>query len=292
MGRLVGPAARFGTVSGYTFDISTSDSTTEVWPNAPLALVAVEVRFPPETEGSWRVPVLRTIRDQLGKGWVLEGAQQQTVDVAVGPAGMQHANLKVENLTHIMSRDRTNSVTVRPESLTVETTRYQGYTAFRDLISASLTAAEQVLQPQGATRLGMRFIDEIRVPVLEGPNPWAPWMDSSLLAPRAAGLTTRSWTSAVQYDSGEDRHLVLRYGPSDGPVVSPPGPLKRPAPPPAGQIFVLDFDSYWQPDGIPAFSASELLEACDQLRRPVRELFDQLISAKLIAEVFRKGPAS
>lgn len=275
------------THAGFTSSISISMSITEAWPNAPLALVAVEARFP-AAGGPLRPPVQRAIRDALGSQWVLEGAKQQTMEIAFGSGGALPPNVKVEDLTRITMRDRTRAVTVRAESLTIESTRYGGYQDFRPLLMAAFEAVEHVLQPDGVTRLGMRYIDEIRVPEFTGPDPWDDWVDASLLAPRAEGLTTLTWTSAVQYDTGDDRTLVLRYGPTDGPVVDPSGPLKRPVPTPAGPLFLLDFDSFWQPSGIPAFSASELVTACDELREPVRRLFDQLISPRLIDEVFRK----
>lgn len=262
-------------------------TTTEVWPNAPLALVAVEARFPAGAGGPLRPPVQRAIRDRLGSEWVLESAKQQTVELAVGSSGVQARNVKVEDLTRITVRDRTKAVTVRAESLTIEATSYGGYPSFRELLIAAFEAVARVIEPDGITRLGMRYIDEIRVPTLEGSNPWDEWVGSSLLAPRAEGLVTRTWTSAVQYDTGEDRRLVLRYGPAEGPVVDPAGPLKRRSAPASGPVFVLDFDSFWQPTDIPAFSAPELVVTCDDLRASVRALFDQLISERLIDEVFK-----
>lgn len=70
--------------------------------------------------------------------------------------------------------------------------------------------------------------------------------------------------------------------------MNPPGPLRRSRPAASGQIFFLDFDSFWQPLCIPAFSAPELVVICDLLREPVRSLFDQLVSPRLVDNVFRK----
>lgn len=264
----------------------------EVWPNAPLALVAVEARFPGVASGPPRMPAQRAIRDLLGDGWVLESGQEQTVEVAFGPEGVKGQRAVAEQVTRITIRDRTRVVTVRAESLTVEATSYRGYPDFRVLLASALEAVEQVMQPDGLTRLGMRYIDEIRIPDANEPDPWDDWLDGALLAPRAEGLHTRGWTSAVEYNTGEDRRMVLRYGPADQPVVTPTGPLKRASHPGSGPLFVLDFDSFWQPSGIPAFVAAELLEACDDLRSPTRRLFDQLISPKLINEIFKKEPSA
>lgn len=260
----------------------------EVWPNAPLALVAVEARYPGVASGPPRMPAQRAIRDVLGEGWVLESGQEQTLEVAFGAEGVKGQRVAAEQLTRITIRDRTRAVTVRAESLTVEATSYRGYPDFRVLLESVFDAVEQVMQPDGLTRLGMRYIDEIRIPDADAPDPWDDWLDGTLLAPRAEGLRTRGWTSAVQYETGEDRRMVLRYGPADNPVVTPVGPLKRANPPRSGSLFVLDFDSFWQPSGIPPFVAAELLVACDDLRNPIRRLFDQLISPKLINEIFKK----
>lgn len=275
--------------AGYTFGISTGTSPHEVWPNAPLALVAVEARFPAADTGPLRMPLFRALRDRLGAGWVIEGATQQSVDVAIGAAGVQH-NMAVENLHRIMARDRTRAVTVRPESIVIESTRYQGYPAFRSLLSETFAAVQAELRPDGVTRLGLRYIDEISAPLLDGPHPWDDWLDPSLLSPRADGLIPQGWASAVQYETAKDQHLVLRYGTNDGPAVSPTSGLTRVSPAPTGPVFALDFDSFWQPSDIPAFSSPELVEACDRLHHPVRRLFDALISPRLIDEVFRKEP--
>lgn len=263
---------------------------SEVWPNAPLALVAVEARYPASGVGPLRPPVHRAVRDRLGTDWVLVDHKHETVEVVLGPGGTKPPGIKVEDVTTMTLRDRTHAVTVRPEGVSVEATRYGGYPAFRSLLATVFEAVEDSIHPDGITRLGIRYIDEIRVPGVSGIEEWAEWVAPSLLAPRVKGLAGTGWAGAAQYQTGPDRCLVLRYGPTDGPVVSPAGPLKRPKPPPPGPLFVLDFDSFWEPSDIPEFSGSSLVAACDELQVPVRTLFDQLITPKLIDEVFRKEP--
>jgi uncharacterized protein (TIGR04255 family) len=279
---------RSGIISG----ITTSMSTSEVWPNAPLALVAIEAKFPSASAALVRVPAQRAVRDLLGGDWVLENAKEQSLEVGFGPAGVQTPNVRVENLTRITVRDRTQVVTLRPESLSIEATRYDGYQAFRDLLEQVFSAVERVLEPDGLTRLGLRYIDEIRVPDLVAVDEWADWVDPTLLAPVAEGLSRLGWSNAAQYETGTERRLVLRYGPAGGAVVEPGGPLKRPFAPKPGPVFVMDFDSFWQPSDIPAFLTENLLTACDELRQPARAMFDQLITQRLIDDVFKKEPAT
>lgn len=264
--------------------------SSEVYPNAPLALVAVEVRFPDGAAALLGPAVHRAVRDRLSDKWVIEGGKQQTMEVAFSTAGVAAPNVRSENVSRITVRDRTQVVTVRQDSLTVEATRYRGYEVFRELLGQAFAAVEDLLEPDGVSRLGLRYINEISVPVGEGTIDWAQWVHASLLPPSTEALTPATWTSAVQYDVGQDQHLVLRYGPASQPVVAPSGgPLRRPRVP-KGQIFVLDFDSYWQPDEIPAFSADALLRSCDDLRAPVRTLFTELALERLVSEVFRMEP--
>lgn len=273
--------------------------THEVYPSAPLALVAVEVRFP-EAAAVQPLPITvqRSFRDLLGEGWVIESIKAQKVEFDLLPQG---GSQTVQHLTipRFTVRDRTLAVAVTEESLTVETTRYRHYPDFRAVVERALTAAAQVLLPDGVARVGLRYIDEIRSPGVRADHPsdWQPWIDPSLLAPQITamegeGFNPAAWEGAVQYETGPGQKLVLRYGPRTGYAVNPAGPLKRHSPPPAGALFLLDFDCFWEPTDIPEFDPAVLLATCDQLRTPIRALFDLLISDKLRKEVFMKEPAN
>ncbi len=261
-------------------------SDGEVHPNAPLALVAAEIRYPPVAERSLGMAIHRQIRDLMGEDWVIHNDTTRTFEAAVGPAGPE-ASVKSETVGRITSRTRTKIITVRAESLTLEVSDYVHFTDFRDLLERAAAAVEQVLRPDGVSRAGLRYIDEVSVPE-EAPD-WANWLDGSLMAPGLPPtLIPQSWTGAVQYKVADDQVVVFRYGPSEGPVVSPQGPLRR-SHVPEGPVFMLDFDSSWQPPDIPEFSASNIVAVADRLRQPLRGLFDSLIQPDLL-EHFRQDP--
>ncbi len=256
----------------------------EVFPNAPLALVVAEVRYPPVSDGALAMPVYRRIRNLLGSGWVIHNATEQTFEAGVDADGPR-ASLRSEKYSRITSRQRTRIITAKPSNFTVEVVDYSGFPDFRDLLVRAGQAVENVLHPEGVVRVGLRYINEISVP--DQVPDWGAWLHPSLIAPEPPReLTLTEWTGTARYQMASDRFLVLRYGPSVGPVVSPEGPLRR-SRLPEGPIFVLDFDSFWQPDDIPEFTSERIGKVADRLHRPLRGLFDHLCQPNL-QDVFRK----
>ena len=192
--------------------------TGEVFPNAPLALVAAEVRYPPVSEGALTMPVYRRIRDMLGSGWVIHNATTQTFEAGVDAVGPR-ASLRSERYSRITSRERTRIVTAKPQSFTVEVVDYLRFPDFQDLLVLAGRAVESVLRPDGITRVGLRYINEVSVP--DQHSQWADWLDSSLMAPELPPeLKLTEWTGAAHYRVAAEQFLVLHYGPSVGPVVS------------------------------------------------------------------------
>ncbi len=270
--------------------------THEVYPNAPLALVAVEVRFPEApSDRALPLPLQRSFRDLLGDDWVIESHRVQQIEVAFGPGAPGGQTGQQTALPRFTLRDRTLAVALTDSSLTVETTNYRHYLDFRAVLERVFSAAAELLQPDGVARVGMRYIDEIRVAGIEEgrSSEWREWLDPSLLPPgldEMVGLEypPAAWDGAVRYVTGPERSLVLRYGARQGYAVQPRGSLNRPSAPAPGPFFLLDFDSFWEPQDIPEFDAVRLLETCDDLRTPVRSLFDLVITEELLRDVFAK----
>lgn len=285
----------------YILDHMASTSPTEsheVYPNAPLALVAAEIRFPESTtDRTLPMTLLRIFRDALGDEWVIETRKMQQASVTIGPAGMVPQALTSVSVPRFTVRDRTLAVALTEDSMTIETTRYHHYPTFRSVLAKAAAAAAEVLTPDGVARIGLRYIDEIRVPgfLQEGLAEWHEWLNASLLAPDLLGMAeegykSAGWEGLVQYETGPNQKLVLRYGARSGYVVNPTGPLRRPHPPASGPLFFLDFDCFWEPEDIPEFDVDAVMTTWDRLRTPIRTLFDHLITDKLRAQ-FRKEAA-
>ena len=238
----------------------------------------------------------RAFRDRLGEDWVIESVKTQQLLLEVDSAGLGRQRIDQQTVPRMTTRDRSTAVALPATSLTIETTSYGHYPDFRAILERAFRAAFEILQPDGVARLGLRYIDEIRVPnVSEGdPSRWGEWLNASLLPPSLSemeelGMPAITWEGATQFAVAEDKRLLLRYGTRSGYAVAPEGPLRRLSLPAPGPLYFLDFDCFWEPGDIPEFDVDGLLDTCDSLRSPVRTLFDLLITDKLRDEVFMAG---
>lgn len=272
----------------------------EAYPNAPVALVTAEVKYPGEIGTPIPLRVQHAVSDALGDEWVVDPVviPQPSFAVQVGgmPVMSQPAGFPTSSVLRFADRRKGAAVAFTGGSISIETTQYRNWPTFRLTLEIAIRAAEKLLRPSGITRAGLRYIDEIRVEGVEGAG-WGQWLSPSVLPPAspvmvAEGCPPVAWNNAAQYQTGDDRSLVLRYGPQSaqpGFVVNPDGPLLRPGPRPAGPFFLLDFDASWQPTSVPRWDSELLLSTYDELRRPIRKLFDEIVTERLEAEVFKRG---
>jgi uncharacterized protein (TIGR04255 family) len=275
----------------------------EVYPNAPLVLVAAEVRHPPATDPLTRAQ-LTALKRALSAHLPLSRPAVRTNVTAVAGAQTQVTHSTAPRFT---SRDRTTSVTYLPEAIVVETTNYKQFERLLELITLTVDARLDAGPLDGLERVGLRYIDEIRVPELtDESSAWAQWVHASLLGPTSVstklGLQAAHWQGLTVFTgdqgavdgtlampgAGDGDTLVLRYGPGDGYALDPGGELKRRSVPPPGPFFLLDIDSFWTPAGeVPPADRDEILAHSTRLHAPVRTLFESLITGRLRKEVLR-----
>lgn len=262
-------------------------TTREIYPNAPVVLVAVQARHPdapPLTDGE-QSELKRLVASRFP---LPQPVQSQTITANLGAA----PTITNQALPRFAARDQTTAVTFGPQAVTVETTSHKTFEELSKLVELAIDARQQVAEVPGLLRLGLRYVDEIRVPdLVEGVKGWREWVNPSLLALSRAGddlgLETRGWEGATVFDRGEGRQVIVRYGPREGFAVAPGGPLQRSTPAP-GPFFLLDIDSFWVPTKeVPEFTAAAVTERCADLHDPVSSLFEHLITDRLKSEVLR-----
>lgn len=263
----------------------------EVYSNPPVVLVAFELRHPAADPMS--TSALSKLKGSLAKEVPLRrDATVVNFNLNVHPAQGGTPQVDSQTVPKFFSRDRSTAVTYRSEAIVVETTKYQRYERVRELVSLAVHARLAVSSIDGVDRIGLRYINEVRVPDYEAaasPTAWAAWLDDSLLGPlRFAGdLKLTAQQGIAQFEVSPGQTLALRYGPLDGYAVSPDGDLKRTTTPP-GPFFLLDIDSFWiATEENPQAEPSWIMKTCDTLHTPVDTLFERLITDRLRKEILR-----
>ena len=264
----------------------------EIYPSAPIVLMAIEVRHPlcepldrkQVTDMSARVKHLLPLPSEMN---------EVSVTVQAGSDGPPVQQQVVRSFPRWTSRDKRTALSVRPDSLVIETTNYGSYDRMRELLDIVLLARLAVAAPAGVERIGLRYIDEIRVPAENGGSvpTWEQWVDDSLLGPAHVGaelsLVPVVNEGVFVFSGGSDHALVLRYGAQSDYAVQSTPDLRRPLPPP-GPLFKLDIDSFWQAaDEVPEFDVDLILRQADALHEPVRGVFESVITDRLREEVLR-----
>lgn len=263
-------------------------SSTMTYTRAPLVLVLAEVRHP--TMDAPTPGHMQSMKSAFSDVLPLpdEGVVKSLMVQADGRSDPTH-EITQEQFRSLRSRDSRTTLTVSRGSFSVETTDYKGWENFRALLSRVLDQRAAIELPDGVSRVGLRYVDEVRLPGHTETTPnWSEWLDEQTAPPRPAGmdLTVAQQQSVVLYETtrpGET--LTLRYGAVYGPpAVSGPA---RPNAPGPGHYFLLDTDAAWQPaDSIPEFDPARILDACDRLHTDVSDLFESMLTPRVRREVF------
>ena len=249
----------------------------EVFANAPLAFVACEIRFPlaPKLTGDGSLESLTEVfADTLPIPEVATFGSTPEMD-ALGDR---------EGQLRFLNKERTTSVSVTRNSLVVETTDYGEWEDFKPLVLEAVRAVQESVRIVGAERVGLRYIDEIRIPdKITDVSGWSGWINNDVLSHFAPmpDYTPESFQTVIEL-SGPSGQIVVRYAALDGVGVVSNQPLKRRSQTTEGPFFVIDTDSYRDTPGeeMLSFTTEVLAPVLDELHEPVGTMFQNAITDK------------
>lgn len=252
-----------------------------IYPGSPLAHVIFQIRHP--RSAAMGGVLAEQAKDALGSLLPLR-SDEAVIDAFSGPTGDDPVP---EAFPRFMSRSRDAAVDFRRRLTTIELSRYPGYQEFRSLIGLVLRVREALTPLDGIERVGIRYLNEIRVPEV---SDWTQWIAPELLGPSRLSLskewTTDTWQGLVRWKSHPQRELTIRYGSAVGMAVRSDA-LVRPTEA-QGKFFLLDMDSSWSPEVVPEFQLESLLEVCDDLHSPIRAAFEAAVTERYRKEVLTK----
>jgi len=245
----------------------------------PLAFVAAEIRTS-YNPALVKDETLAAIQDRVGTLPVARREHRQAIVVGGPPQPGQ-------TVLRLMAADSTTSLTLAAGSITLETTAYETVEVFTGLLEAALVAIGEVAPPQAVERVGLRYVNELRVAVsIETPRQWESWvcpellagLDGATAALGAAGVDGVEFSGAqtvLSWQLSRHRALVARFGPVFGPPAVGNDPLRRPVTPPDGPFFLVDLDGFWPsaPASAEPYDPSSLLSTVRELHAPIEATF-------------------
>ncbi|ROQ64821.1 uncharacterized protein (TIGR04255 family) [Rathayibacter sp. PhB152] len=242
--------------------------------NAPLELVVFELAHPPSPLRQDEVYAVKSVLGDLAP----------------------IARLEVEGGPLLMSRGRHLNISFGPEALTISTTSYEGWPGFRTTIEAAIRARHGISPIDASERVGLRYINEIRVPqppAGDGDVDWSEWLVPSVTAPAfdldgdSLHLQVHRGLAAFSLDEEGDV-VAVRYSAAREEAIESTPTLVRRSPSPGGPFFLLDTDASWtRADSarLETFDVESTLATCDRLHAPIGTIFEKLITDRLRKEV-------
>lgn len=277
---------------GYHFRLSfrypSRVSTRRRYRHAPLAYVILQVTHPvlaPVGRGDEEA-LKRALRSYVPLASREVLSQLEITGQLNGGVGPQ-TRVRNEEQLRFLSRDKRMSVTYAANAVTLETTHYETWEQLRDVAMAALESRMDVAPVDGVERIGLRYLDEVRVPGESVPS-WGEWVNPQLAAPALAPdvLRPHQQQSVVQYTTDSPEVVVaLRYGAVDGPSAVQGIPLAGSSAPVNGPFFLIDTDASWTPTEVPPLDPASVLAQADHLHRYVKELFEASLTDRLREEV-------
>lgn len=261
----------------------------EVFPNAPLEFVACEIRVPTAPK-LVREDTVEALTDELADVLPIPDQEQvQTLTVIGGKDG----GVETERRYRFLNRKRTASAVVARSAITVETTDYHEFSEFRSLVLTVADAVAATTKIVGIERVGLRYIDEVRIPdEITDARGWRGWISDEVLGVLsvAEGYQTDGFQTVLRLAGEDSTGVVLRYAAMVGDGVVGEGPLRRRAPASTGPFFVIDTDSYRMSPGpdMEDFVHDSIADVLDLIHKPVGTLFHRAITNRL-REEFRRA---
>lgn len=223
------------------------DMPRVIFERSPLMLAVCQVRFSPilsVTDSAYVAPFQRAIQKDYP---ILQS--KETVEVEVS---LESDTPKMRRSSQWQFSDTEENwfIVLAQDFLTLEARRYEYFEDFLQRLRKALTALIECLQSSIGSRIGLRYINEIRDPKM----PWASVINRELLGPLAVAEIGDYAALAVQelrLRFPDNESVTIRHGlmPGKSTVQSSRGEQLD-----TGPFYLLDFDvfrTFTTPDSLP-----------------------------------------
>jgi uncharacterized protein (TIGR04255 family) len=240
---------------------------------APLVRVLSQIRFPVVlTLGE--PSAVAPFQERIRSAYPLTD-QESVHKLEVGAGGPQTPfKTVVENIWRFQDRQREWRVSLAPNFLALETTRYTHRTEFLQRMTDLIAALEATVNPQVCTRVGLRFIDRLDANAVDDID--------KLIRKEILGSYTlfapavRQILAGAQFDTEEEAILGLRWGLMPANVTMDPSALE----PVNEKTWLLDLDMYSEAQT--DFAAATLAPALEAYAKRIYSVFRFMVTKEFL----------
>lgn len=256
----------------------------------PLVLAVCELRFPRELSVADETAVAPFQKTLKGQYPILQKVPEVSVSVLLGPAATQVQPQSRSFRWEFTDLKGIWTVTLSQETLSLGTRTYASFGDFLDRLGPVVEALINLMGVGVLTRIGLRYINEIRLTDMAYEDAIQPVMLGPIAVPQISSAVAQAIQEILlRFDDGHG--VNIRHG------LIPEGTTVQPKPgtePPKGNFYLLDFDAYRQfplPGGMIANSEA-VRQYVDTFNKVIYRLFRMATTDEYISTLAEHGDAN
>jgi uncharacterized protein (TIGR04255 family) len=242
---------------------------------SPLVYVIGQVRISPVVAIEKYIPEIQEQLRHKGFPRFVKG-QIQEIRFEIDAAPKMHAVDRYE----FQNKEGTSGIALTMDFISLHTSKYEVYGKFEETLSAALTIIHQVVSLSLVERIGLRYIDLIR---LSAGEKFSDYLQPGLLGLEEEKLGVQKSLSRFELVGITDvGKLVVRYSQSDNGAFLPadlmPSSLKHDVQIPSGEkVAFLDLDHFAEESH--DFETVSVLETLGRLHENLDRTFRSAVTA-------------
>jgi uncharacterized protein (TIGR04255 family) len=188
---------------------------------SPLVVVICQIRFEQKlvvSDGDTGIKIHEHLGGQGGEYQSIEPLQTMAAQIEFGPYGYGQAmNAGIQKSGwRLKSEDSTWTVTVLPDSASLETTAYGEWAGdFESRFQTLLGALVQYVNPSIENRIGLRYVNRIPAEDRHEPKEWVDVIAPEIVPPLTDdfwSLGLRNAQSQLEFDLDDGARCLMRHG--------------------------------------------------------------------------------
>lgn len=242
----------------------------------PLVLALCQVQFPAVLRIAEK-EFAAIFQEQIRHKYPIFGEEQQ-MQFVLGPQGVQA--MPAATQLRFSDPEGAWAVVLSTTSLTIENRNYLSIDDFASRLQDILAALAAQLRPAFVDRVGLRYINEIRLPEAPTAYGWngliSEWLLGPLSSHFAEDVGVEQAVQEIRLTRGDSRRTTLRHGHIAAGTTVPPPPDQQP---PHGPFYLLDLDH--SVTGRSTFSEAKIIEHVMEANAFNWSLFRRSLTDKL-----------